>query len=192
MNHMRLKKGMHVILLAIESFVLSAVLMYMLFQDAKPILRPIVDGPADFQLVFSSGQEELMRKIRSISLLYLTQESPKLSAKQSMRIDLPTVCKEGRINVRFDIPISGFRLDFPLKDGSLEYPLIESISIGGVGIPIEDLRQPHYEPNPFPCYLYRPKLFLNGHGHDYWTYTAIMTAVLWIMIGFCMLRRGDQ
>ena len=184
----RVAHKVHLAMFLVESVALSLVLMYPIFVRLDPIYKPITRKQATLSFKFASGQDDLLRKIYRSSLLYITQENTGLDDARSIILDHAKYRSGQEYTVEVPFPISGFRLDFRMRDKNLQYPELTSLCFGDQRIPVENLERPYYTVNPFPCYFYRPKYFVNGNEKAYVCTSLALSVVMFFALVW-MLRR---
>ena len=182
-------KKIHLAMFLVESVVVSLVLLYPIFIRLDPIYKPIMQEQATLSFKFAAGQDDLLRKIYRSSLLYITQEDTRLDDERSIILDHAKFRSGQEYAVKVPFRISGFRLDFRMRDQNLQYPELTSLCFGDRRIPIEKLERPYYTVNPFPCYFYRPKYFVNGNETTYVCASLALSVVIFFALMW-MLRRA--
>ena len=181
-------KEVHLAVFLVESVVASLVLLYPIFIRLDPIFKPITREQATLSFKFAPGQDDLLRKIYRSSLLYITQENTRLDDARGIILDHAKFRSGHEYKVKIPFPISGFRLDFRMRDQNLQYPELTSLCFGNRHISVKSLERPYYTVNPFPCYFYRPKYFVNGNETAYICASLALSVVIFSALMW-MLRR---
>lgn len=189
----QLRLGAHLVLIFAEVSVLCGIIAIQLTKNLSTPYWVFSDKPQILRFCFSGGQQSLLDKFSQVGVYYATWQDPVLSERQ--RIILPRQTLHSETEYLFELPerVSGFRLDFGVKNRNMELaspPKLQYVILGDSPISSGDLLPFTEEGYKFCGYRYMMNPFLNGWG---WIVIAVTVVIaLAVTLGcFCCLKHGE-
>ena len=191
------KNVLHLLLFTVETLVLSIALLYPVFWGIKGSVsdRTFAHAGDQLQFRFAPGQDELLKRIRSIRIYYTSRDNPKfgdyyrtkdsglLSEKFAFNIAYDPQSPDKEYAVDLPEGLFDFRMDFYFREAHPERcdpPKIAEMSVGGRKVDLNQLI-PHFfnfKPISFPCYFYQYTPFMGGYTHEF----VGSCIILWVLL----------
>lgn len=173
-------------MLAVETLLLSVVLLYAVFSGIKRSVSDRTFARAGDQLRFrfAPGQEDLLQRIRSIRIYYTSRDNPQFNDYYKTK-DSGLLSEKFAFNIAYDpdapdkeyavdVPegLFDFRMDFYFREAhpdQCDPPKIAEMSVGGRKVDLNHLisRFFNFKPISFPCYFYQYTPFMSGYALEF-------------------------
>lgn len=192
----------HLLLLAVETAILSVGVMYPVFTGIRGHVssRTFAREGELLRFRFSSGQDELLRRIRLIRIYYTSRNNPKfgdyyksgteiLSEKYVLDVEYDPKSPNKECSVAVPDGLFDFRMDFYLMEAHPERcapPRILEMSVGGRKVQLDQLAESffNFKEISFPYYSYRYVPFLGGYTYEFAGASIMLWGVIMVVIVF--------